>query len=65
MGAKKEGKRRKKRGKEDKKEEEKREMIVSIHYIVNIQFVLYVLPVFNMVIKLYFSPQILSGTYMA
>ena len=52
-------KRRKKEEKKKEKEEEKRGKIVLIsHSIANLKIVLYILPIFNMVNKLYLSPQI-------
>ena len=48
----------KKEGKKKEKEEEKGGKIIPIYYIANLKFVLYILPLFNMVNKQYLSPQI-------
>ena len=56
-GGEKEQKGRKKEGKKKEKEEEKREKIVLIYNIANLQFVLHVLPILNMVNKLYVPPK--------
>ena len=49
----------KKEGKKKEKEEEKRGKSVLLYSIDNLPFVVYVLPIFNMVNKLYFPPNVL------
>ena len=56
---------KRKKGKVKEKEEEKRRKIVPIHYIANPKFVLYILPLFNMVNKQYLSPKICCCVYKA